>query len=266
MKKILCLILAAALLVLSACAACADEVPQPEAGKKFDTDWALFGMTVSIVYEEEGYRVDIRGYDPAEGKGSVWEYACWYNAEKDVLESTVSMKYSFSVDAATGEENVGDFEYDDFDGEGQVTVFAVNENGKLTWKDGRGQDGADLEFSDIGRFDGTWVNLEKNVWVDITWNDDENDYGYDVVLYSVGDDSIPETHLKGLYNVKTAKLECLDPESYADWFDNGPEDMQDPAEILYFTENGSLFLQSEEAGLANFDFLPDDSGDGSDNG
>ena len=104
MKKILCMILAAALFVLPVCAACADEVPQPEAGKKFDTDWALFGMTVSIVYEEEGYRVDIRSFDPGEGKGTVWEYACRYSEEKDVLESVVSTKFAFSVNAEGVEE------------------------------------------------------------------------------------------------------------------------------------------------------------------
>ena len=261
MKKILSVILAAALLVLLACAAFADEVPQPEAGKKFDTDWALFGMTVSIVYEEEGYRVDIRSYDPAEGKGAVWEYACYYSEEKDALESIVSMKYTFSVDAATGEETIGDFEYDDFDSEDQVTVFAINENGRLTWKDGRGDDGADLEFTDIGRFDGTWVNADQTLWVEITWSDDENDYGYDVLVHTEGENS-SDAPMKGLYNAETGKLECLDPESYADWFDNGPEAMEDPAECLYFAEDGSLVLESAETALVNYDLLPDESDNG----
>ena len=156
MKKILGIILAAMMLVLPACAAFADEIPEPEGGKKFDTDWAIFGMTVSIVYEEEGYRVDIREYDPAEQKGTVWEYACLYNEEKDVLESMASLKYGFTD--KEGAESVDEFEYDDLDAENQVTVFAIDENGMLTWQDGRGQDGADLAFSDIGRFDGTWVN------------------------------------------------------------------------------------------------------------
>ena len=261
MRKILCLILAAALFVLPVCAACADEVPQPEAGKKFDTDWALFGMTVSIVYEEEGYRVDIRSFDPVEGKGTVWEYACYYSEEKDVLESVVSTKFAFSVNAE-GVEELGDFEYDDFDGEDQVTVFAINENGQLTWKDGRGDDGADLEFNDIGRFDGTWVNQEQNLWVEITWGDGENDYGYDVLIHTEGDENIPDVVLKGLYNAETAKLECLDPEAYAEWFDNGPETMEDPAESLYFTEDGKLFLESAGLGLVNYDLLPDESDNG----
>ena len=171
MKKILGMILAVMMLVLPACAAFADEIPEPEGGKKFDSDWAIFGMTVSIVYEEEGYRVDIREYDPAEQKGTVWEYACCYNEEKDVLESIASLKYGFTD--KEGAESVEEFEYDDFDEENQVTVFAIDENGMLTWQDGRGQDGTDLVFSDIGRFDGTWVNQEKNLWVEISWNDSE---------------------------------------------------------------------------------------------
>ncbi len=113
MKKILGIILAVMMLVLPACAAFADEIPEPEGGKKFDSDWAIFGMTVSIVYEEEGYRVDIREYDPAEQKGTVWEYACLYNGEKDVLESIASMKYGFTD--KEGAESVDEFEYDDID-------------------------------------------------------------------------------------------------------------------------------------------------------
>ena len=266
MKKFLSILLAAAMFILPAYAVFADEaveeVPQPEAGKKFDTDWALFGMTVSIVYEEEGYRVDIRGYEPADGSGAVWEYACWYNEEKDVLESVVSMKYTFSLNMETGEEVIGDFEYDDFDEENQVTVFAVNENGKLTWKDGRGQDGADLEFTNIGRFDGTWVDQDQKVWVEITWSDDENDYGYEVLVHTEGDGSIPDVPMKGLSIVETGKLECLDSEAFAEWFDNGPENMEDPAECLHFMENGNLFLESMELELVNYDLLPDESDNG----
>ena len=217
MKKILGIILAAMMLVLPACAAFADEIPEPEGGKKFDTDWAIFGMTVSIVYEEEGYRVDIREYDPAEQKGTVWEYACKYNEEKDVLESVASLKYGFSD--KEGAESVDEFEYDDLDAENQVTVFAIDENGMLTWQDGRGQDGMDLVFSDIGRFDGTWVNQEKNLWVEISWNDSEEGYGYDVLIHSEAENAAPDIVLKGLYNAESQKLECLDPETYAARFD-----------------------------------------------
>ena len=260
MKKILGILLAAMMLVLPACAAFADEIPEPEGGKKFDSDWAIFGMTVSIVYEEEGYRVDIREYDPAEQKGTVWEYACCYNEEKDVLESIASLKYGFTD--KEGAESVEEFEYDDLDEENQVTVFAIDENGMLTWQDGRGQDGTDLVFSDIGRFDGTWVNQEKNLWVEISWNDSEDDYGYDVLIHSEAENAAPDIVLKGLYDAETKKLECLDPETYAARFDGDTEAAADLSETLSFTENGSLFLESESLELVNYDLLPDESDNG----
>ena len=98
--------------------------------------------------------------------------------------------------------------------------------------------------------------------MEITWSDDENDYGYDVLIHTEGDESIPDVTLKGLYNTETEKLECLDPEAYADWFDNGPETMESPAECLFFTESGNLFLESTELALVNYDLLPDESDNG----
>ena len=83
-----------------------------------------------------------------------------------------------------------------------------------------------------------------------------------MLIHTEGDESIPDVVLKGLYNTETAKLECLDPEAYAEWFDNGPETMEDPAESLYFTEDGKLFLESAGLGLVNYDFLPDESDNG----
>ena len=45
-------------------AAFADEVPRPEAGKAVDTNRAIFGVTVRIVYEEEGCRGYIKSAGP----------------------------------------------------------------------------------------------------------------------------------------------------------------------------------------------------------
>ena len=88
MKKITGIILALALVLSLACtAAQADEVPQPEGGKKFESHWAIYGMTVSIDYEEEGYRVYIKSSDPYEHQGREWEYNCFYNEEKDAFLS-----------------------------------------------------------------------------------------------------------------------------------------------------------------------------------
>ena len=98
MKKTLYVLLTAALIAsLAVCAALADEVPQPEGGKKFEGRWALRGALMDIVYEEEGYRVHLEMYNPDDLTGQVWEYSCHYNGEKDVLESVSSSKYPYSV-------------------------------------------------------------------------------------------------------------------------------------------------------------------------
>ncbi len=266
MKKILGMILAVMMLVLPACAAFADEIPEPEGGKKFDSDWAIFGMTVSIVYEEEGYRVDIREYDPAEQKGTVWEYACLYNGEKDVLESVASMKYGFSD--KEGAESVDEFEYDDIDEANQVTVFAIDENGMLTWKDGRGQDGADLEFTDIGKFEGFWRSEDGRTSAEITWSDSEigDEYGYNVYLHDEGDESYADYSAHGLYDPATGKL-TVTADSVMIFRLNaeGGYDMEEvPAEEpieLVFSDlgNGRILLEKENGIELIYDFLGSDS-------
>ena len=71
MKKLIGILMAVMMLAAFACAASADEVPQPEAGKKFESDWAIPGGFAQIVYEEEGYRVMLEK-DEADGTGSLW--------------------------------------------------------------------------------------------------------------------------------------------------------------------------------------------------
>jgi hypothetical protein len=52
------------MLLLAACLpALADEVPQPEGGKKFEGCWAFACGLAEIVYEEEGYRVSVDLYN-----------------------------------------------------------------------------------------------------------------------------------------------------------------------------------------------------------
>ena len=207
MKKIVSIILALAMCLTMCAFAFADEYPQPEGGKKFDTNWAIYGMTVRINYEEEGYRVYIRSTDPEEFNGSEWEYSCVYNEEKDALLSISSSKNAYTMDSTGGIER-GEYEYQGLDDEGQTTVFAIDEDGFLTWEDGRGQDGADLVFSDIGAFEGFWRSEDGETFADISWNDSEigDEYGYNVYLHDEGDESYADYSAHGLYDAKTGKL------------------------------------------------------------
>ena len=54
-----------------------DVYPQPEGGKKFESDWAIVGGLAEIYYEEEGYRVTLT-IDNQDGTGALWQYSCYY--------------------------------------------------------------------------------------------------------------------------------------------------------------------------------------------
>ena len=248
MKKLLSLVLVAVMALTVVGAACADEFPEPEGGKKFGTNWAIFGMDVSIVYEEEGYRVCIEGYDPTELRGQVWEYSCYYNEEKDVLESVSSSKYEYTVNEETGDRIYGDYEYQDLDIDNNSTVFAIDENGMLTWEDGRGNDGVDLEFTDIGEFEGCWRNDEAGVWAEIEWSSDEDEYGYHVYVNN-GEDKPEYDAYECIYDPESKKLAAKARTTL--WKDDG-EGGYDPVELgeaeitLSMTEDGKLVLEGEQ--------------------
>jgi uncharacterized membrane protein YhhN len=69
-------------LALMSAAALADEMPQPEGGKKFEGQWAMMCGLVDIVYEEEGYRVSVDLYNQEEKTGTLWQYSCYYIGEQ----------------------------------------------------------------------------------------------------------------------------------------------------------------------------------------
>lgn len=270
MKKITGIILALALVLSLACtAAQADEVSQPEGGKKFESHWAIYGMTVSIDYEEEGYRVYIKSSDPYEHQGSEWEYNCFYNEEKDALLSMFSSKNRYTEDPATGELQRSEPEYQDLDDENQITVFAINKDGRLTWKDGRGQDGADLEFNNIGSFMGFWRSEDGKTFADISWNDSEigDEYGYNVFLHDEGDDSYAEYSTHGLFDPETGKLTVTGSVIINRLnADNGydmeviPENPDEPLELVFSDlGDGRILLERGNGVELVYDFLNGDS-------
>ncbi len=263
MKKLMSILLAITLAATLACGlalAESDEVPQTEAGKKFDNNWAVGGGIAQIYYEEVGYRVyiDIKG---AENTGHVWEYSCYYHEDEDALVSVSSSKFGYTVDFMTGEMTANDYDYQDVDVDDNNTVFTVNEEGKLVWKDGRGNDGEGLQFVNIGRFDGRWTNEAEGVSAEFTWvgKDDPDRMYYDVYIHrDGGNGSFVEFLMHGFYNPETGKLECSgtatpftlvdgsyvageeDGETYEAFFS-----MQDNGKLLFEAANG-IELQYEE--------------------
>ncbi len=265
MKKLVGILLVVSLALSLACAtAFADEVPQPEGGKKFESDWAIFGMTAEIYYEEEGYRVYIRSTDPYEKNGTEWEYSCFYNEEKDALLSVSSSKNSWTENPETGDIQRGDYEYQGLDDEGQTTVFAVNADGCLTWEDGRGSDGADLVFTDIGRFRGYWNSEDGETWAEILWSDSEigDDYGYHVYFHESTENGFSDYSLHGLYDPETRKLTVSGPVAVSTLNAEGEydtEEAKEPAELVFSAlEDGKILLERDNLELS-YDLLGGDS-------
>ena len=260
MKRIISMILALALALSLVCAAHADEVPQPEGGKKFETGWAIFNTTIRIVYEEEGYRVFIRNTDPSEQKVTEWEYSCYYVEAEDVLKSVSSSKHSYTIDPETGDSKDDKTEYEDLDDENTVTVFRITEDGFLNWEDGRGQDGTDSDFSKIGDFEGVWRSEDNYVWAEFEWNDSEEDYGYYVYLHRGFDDVYAEFTAQGLYNPETGKLtvKTIVPVATNTLKDGAYETKYDEDEYeLVFSElgGGKILFEAENGVELTYDIM-----------
>ncbi len=211
MKKMLSLGLAMMLAFTLICAiTAAAEVPQPEGGKKFESDWAKMNGLIEIVYEEEGYRVMVDLYNQVDQIGTQWEYSCYYVEEKDALVSISSCKSGYTMNPETMEITRGDYEYEGLDEENKESVFSLTEDGALEWFDGHEDMGADLEFRDIGRFAGVWRNDEEEVYTEFLWLGlyDESTWGYSVFIHRGGEEQYTDFNMEGIYSPETGKLEA----------------------------------------------------------
>ena len=209
MKKLVSILLAVMMLGAFACAAMAEEdIPQPEAGKKFESDWAIPGALVQIGYEEAGYRVLVEILKDG-ASGTLWEYSCYYDEGTDCLGSVSSMKKDYTIDAATNDYVFGEAAYEDFDDENTVTTFTIDDHGCLIWKDGREDAGAGLEFTNIGYFNGVWANEADAVTAEIIWNGvtkEEFFYTVYITIGKEGDEQYTSYAMNGDYDPEAGKL------------------------------------------------------------
>ena len=252
MKKLASMILAVVTALTLVCsAAFAESVPQPEGGKKFESNWALFvaDVTVQIVYEDEGYKVEILNWDPAELKGTEWEYSCLYNEEKDALESVSSKKVTYTKDPETFDDTYAPAEYEGLDDEKTATYFTISEKGKLLWADGRGQDGIDLEFTNIGNFSGVWRSADGKTWAEIEWDGSDEKNEYLVFVHDGDDDYYTEHTMHGLYNTETRKLETTGTVTIVRKNAEGTYDSEnsdEPTELIFSDlGDGKILLEAE---------------------
>ncbi|MBQ6255412.1 MAG: hypothetical protein IJJ60_02375 [Clostridia bacterium] len=254
MKKAICIMLAVMMLGLCACVAAADEYPQPEGGKKFESDWAVPGGLAEIYYEEEGYRITLTKENAETGSGSIWEYSCFYKEDTDTLVSVSSLRADYTVDPDTGDLVYGDNVYEGLDEEGKETVFAIDAHGCLIWKDGHEDAGAGLEFVNIGRFDGVWKNEAEEVEAEFLWNGmDADSFWYTVYIQRgvEGAEHYALYLMNGNYDPATGKLSASgtctlftkNAEGEYDSQDDGETvdaffSMMDDGRLLYETANG----------------------------
>ena len=261
MKKLFAILIAVMMLGLVSCAAFADEVPQPEGGEKFESDWAVAGGLAQIVYEEEGYRVLVE-ISKEDGTGSRWEYACYYHEDTDSLSSVSSSRLDYTINPDTGDEDSGDYAYDGFDEENLGTEFTIDSDGCLIWKDGHDDAGAGLKFADIGRFDGVWKNEAEEVNVEFLWNGaSEDDMFYTVYILrgNTGADHYASFLMNGTYDPATGKLTAEGTCTVFTKNDSGEYESSDDGEmydaIFSMTEDGMVLFETANGIELEYDIM-----------
>ena len=239
----------------------AEGTPQPEAGKKFENDWAIAGGLVQVYYEEEGYKATIE-IDREDGAGSRWEYACYYHEDTDNLVSVSSSRLDYTFDPETGETVYGDTVYEGFDEENQATEFSIDADGFLVWKDGREDAGAGLKFAGIGRFDGVWRNEAEEVAAEFMWNGySEDDMFYTVYITRGKTDGDHYTIflMNGTYDPATGKLSAYGTCTLFTQNDSGEYEASEDGESYdaFFsrTEDGKLLFETANGIELEYDIM-----------
>lgn len=261
MKKWFSILLTVAMLGVVACAAWADEVPQPEGGKKFESNWAVPGGFMEIVYEEEGYRISLDILDGKSETGATWEYSCFYHEDTDSLKSVNSSRTDYTYDPVTNGRSYIDPAYDGMDEENQVTEFTIDKDGFLLWKDGHDDAGAGLKFMNISEFEGVWENEAEEVNVEIRWNGNTADEMFYTIFLTRGNthgERYADFIMNGTYDSSIGKLTALGTctlfTKQADGEYKSEEDGKTyeaifsrtgDGKILYETENGILLEHHE---------------------
>ena len=261
MKRMITVLLAVMMLGVFACAASADEVPQPEAGMKFESDWAIAGGLARIYYEEEGYRVGLE-ITKEDGTGSRWEYACYYHEDTDSLSSVSSSRLDFTVNPDNGEQVFGDYAYEGIDDENQGTEFIIDADGCLIWKDGHDDAGAGLKFANIGRLDGVWRNEAEEVTAEFLWNGTaEDDMFYTVYITRGKTDGDLYTIflMNGTYDPATGRLTadgtCTVYKKNAEGEYDSEEDGESYDAAFSRMEDGKLLFETANGIELEYDFM-----------
>ena len=167
--------------------------------KAFDGVWVNPEVgRIAIDVEDGGVRVSVTRSEEGR-KGWLWQYACLYNEQNNTLEDGLfGSKNAITYDEdGSGKFEIGETVYED-----GSAVFALDEQGRLIWRDGKEDAGRDARFTKIGRYDDThWVNGQYSV--EICWQDE----GYKVFVKRVeGDNKTTEWDYSCYYQADTDTL------------------------------------------------------------
>lgn len=259
MKKLISILLAILMLGAVACAS-ADEVPQPEAGKKFESDWAIPGGLVQIVYEEEGYRVQV-DIAKDDGTGATWQYNCYYQDDADCLSSIAASRTNYTIDPDTGDKVYGEAVYDEF-AEEKCSEFTIDADGFLIWKDAHDDAGAGLKFVNNGAFEGLWKNEEAETEVQFMWNgSNEDEMGYTVYITrgKTDGDLYASFVMNGSYDPAAGKLSadgtCTVFKKNAEGGYDSEDDGESYDAFFSKTEDGRVLFETDNGIELEYDML-----------
>ena len=196
MKKIAAWMLCLALLMGAAFAE-EEYAPMPKEAGAFDGLWKCGDTTVTLDWEEEGFRVNVR-LEKTETEATEWEYSCFYNQEDNSLSAAFTgIRTEYVYDDA-GETKSFNEVYNDGD-----ATFTIDGEGHLLWQDAKEDAGKDMRFVKIGnsKFEGVWacdrasievVFEEEGYRVFIAWASsasEETEWEYNC-LYNAQEDAL----------------------------------------------------------------------------
>ncbi len=117
-----------------------DAVPQPEASKAFDGEWQCGRATISMYWEEEGFRVLIT-WGSSAWEYSEWEYSCYFHGEDNTVVSLPFGTRTEYVYSDNGEVASATEAYND-----GTATFLLDEDGYLIWLDEKENAGEGMRF------------------------------------------------------------------------------------------------------------------------
>ena len=121
------------------------EMPMPQAAAVYEGKWQCDRATVSMDWEEEGFKVLIIWGNGA-SETTEWEYSCYYHENDRTL---VSMPFGLRTEVVYNDDgSTASFNqvYEDGD-----AVFSLDADGSLIWKDLKDNAGEGLRFAKIPR-------------------------------------------------------------------------------------------------------------------